>query len=137
MQARFVGAFADSPCSTTVEEFRVEQVVWGAVGMTSGALLLALGGAVRGQVDAVLVGGAAICGAVGGLLARDWRLTRRLERRERTMLAEFPVVADLLALAVLAGEAPAEALGRVARLTCGEPAQISTASLPERDRGRR
>ena len=33
------------------------------------------------------------------------------------MLAEFPVVADLLALSVVAGEAPAAALARVARLT--------------------
>jgi tight adherence protein C len=36
------------------------------------------------------------------------------------MLAEFPVVADLLALAVVAGEAPADALARVCRLTGGE-----------------
>ena len=36
------------------------------------------------------------------------------------MLAEFPVVADLLALAVLAGEAPIDAMQRVCRLTRGE-----------------
>ena len=47
---------------------------------------------------------------VGGVLGRDWWLTRQLERREQAMLAEFPVVADLLALAVVAGEAPADAL---------------------------
>ena len=39
------------------------------------------------------------------------------------MLAEFPVVADLLALAVVAGEAPADALRRVCRLTGGELAR--------------
>ena len=39
------------------------------------------------------------------------------------MLAEFPVVADLLALAVVAGEAPADALQRVCRLTGGEMAR--------------
>jgi tight adherence protein C len=36
------------------------------------------------------------------------------------MLAEFPVIADLLALAVLAGEAPIDAMHRVCRLTDGE-----------------
>ncbi len=36
------------------------------------------------------------------------------------MLAEFPVVADLLALSVVAGEAPSSALLRVSRLTSGE-----------------
>jgi tight adherence protein C len=39
------------------------------------------------------------------------------------MLAEFPVVADLLALAVTAGEAPPDALARVCRLTRGELAR--------------
>ncbi|PMU65791.1 hypothetical protein, partial [Pseudomonas sp. GP01-A5] len=36
------------------------------------------------------------------------------------MLAEFPVIADLLALAVVAGESPVDALHRVCRLTRGE-----------------
>jgi tight adherence protein C len=35
------------------------------------------------------------------------------------MSAEFPLVADLLALAVVAGEAPADAVARVSRLTDG------------------
>ena len=39
------------------------------------------------------------------------------------MLAEFPVLADLLALAVVAGEAPQDALQRVCRLTGGELAR--------------
>ncbi len=39
------------------------------------------------------------------------------------MLAEFPVVADLLALSVVAGESPIDALLRVSRLTGGELAR--------------
>jgi tight adherence protein C len=104
----------------TVEEFRIEQIVWGAGGLTLGALSLALGGVARGSVDPVLVGGAAIFGMVVGVLGRDWFLSRQLERREQTMLSEFPVIADLLALSVIAGEAPAEALARVSRLVGGE-----------------
>ncbi|MDP9094690.1 MAG: type II secretion system F family protein, partial [Actinomycetota bacterium] len=104
----------------TVEEFRIEQIVWGAGGLTLGALLLAFGGVASGKVDPVLVGGAAMVGMVVGVLGRDWFLTRQLERREQTMLNEFPVIADLLALSVIAGEAPAEALARVSRLVRGE-----------------
>ncbi len=62
-------------------------------------------------------------GSVLGVLGRDWYLTRQLEQREATMLAEFPVFADLLALTVVAGEAPPDALRRVCRLTGGELAR--------------
>jgi tight adherence protein C len=40
--------------------------------------------------------------------------------RERRLLAEFPAIAELLALAVAAGEGPAAALERVVRTTRGE-----------------
>ncbi|MDQ2751384.1 MAG: type II secretion system F family protein [Actinomycetota bacterium] len=107
----------------TVEEFRIEQVVWGACAMLGGALVVGLAGWLHGHVDAVLVGGAAIGGLLGGVLGRDWWLSQELQRREQAMLAEFPVLADLLALAVVAGEAPAAALQRVCRLTDGELAR--------------
>lgn len=113
----------------TVEEFRIEQVVWGACAMLAGALVLALFGVVHGHVDVVLVGGAAVGGLVGGVLGRDWWLSRQLGRRERAMLSEFPVLADLLALSVVAGEAPAAALQRVCRLTRGELARDLDSAL--------
>ncbi len=107
----------------TVEEFRIEQVVWGVAAMLASGLLVALLGWARGGIDPVLVGGVALAGLVGGVLGRDWYLTSQLTRREATMLAEFPVFADLLALAVVAGEAPPDALRRVCRLTGGELAR--------------
>jgi tight adherence protein C len=107
----------------TVEEFRIEQVVWGASGMLGGGLLVGLGGWARGSVDPVLVAVAALAGLLGGVLGRDWYLSHQLARREAAMLAEFPVFADLLALAVVAGEAPPDALQRVCRLTGGELAR--------------
>jgi tight adherence protein C len=103
-----------------LEEFRIEQVVWGAVSMVLAVLAATLLTLARGGVDPVLVGGAALLGAVSGVLGRDWWLSQQVQRRERAMLAEFPVVADLLALAVLAGEAPIDAMQRVCRLTRGE-----------------
>jgi tight adherence protein C len=107
----------------TVEDFRIEQVVWGVAAMVGSGLLVGLGGWGRGAVDPVLVAAVSLAGLVGGILGRDWYLTRQLERREAVMLAEFPVFADLLALAVVAGEAPPDALRRVCRLTGGELAR--------------
>jgi len=105
--------------TATVEEFRLEQVIWGAVGGVLAALAVVVGGWVRGGVSPVLAVLAGVVGVVGGVLARDWWLTQQLDRREQAMLSEFPVVADLLALAVVAGESPVDALDRVCRLTGG------------------
>ena len=106
----------------TVEEFRVEQVLWGAAGGVLGAVLVALAGVVRNGVDPLFVVLAAIGGLLVGVLGRDWWLTHQLAAREQAMLSEFPVVADLLALSVVAGESPIDALERVCRLTGGEMA---------------
>lgn len=115
--------------SATVEEFRIEQVVWAAIGTIGGGLLVALIGFAGSGIDPVLAGGGAVVGLVGGVLARDWYLTRQVQRREAAMLSEFPVVADLLALSVVAGEAPPDALLRVCRLTGGELARDLDAAL--------
>jgi tight adherence protein C len=104
----------------TVEEFRVEQVLWGTAGGVLAAVLVVLGGALRTGVDPLFVILAALGGLVGGVLGRDWWLTHQLTAREQAMLSEFPVVADLLALSVVAGESPVDALERVCRLTGGE-----------------
>jgi tight adherence protein C len=108
---------------TTLEEFRIEQIVWGAAGMVLAALLALAADALRGGIDPVFVVLVALGGLVAGVLGRDWWLGRELERREQAMLSEFPVVADLLALAVVAGESPVDALERVCRLTGGELAR--------------
>jgi tight adherence protein C len=103
----------------TVEEFRIQQVVWGAVGF--GASLLASFAALSVGVGNPL-GLLLLCAIVGvlGVLSRDTYLTTQVRRRERRLLAELPTVAELLALAVAAGEGPAAALDRVARSCHGE-----------------
>jgi tight adherence protein C len=108
---------------TTPEEFRIEQVVWGAAGMLAAAVLTLVAGALRGGADPIFVVLVSLGGLVAGVLGRDWWLSRELEHREQVMLSEFPVVADLLALSVVAGEAPVDALDRVCRLTGGELAR--------------
>lgn len=117
---RRLGGLGRREAANTVEEFRIEQVVWGAVGMATGALSVGAAGLLTGNPDPILVILAAVGGGVLGVLGRDWWLSRELRHRERSMLAEFPVVADLLALAVTAGEAPVDAIRRVAGLTQGE-----------------
>lgn len=114
---------------TTVEEFRLEQVVWGALGAVGTGAAVAGLTVLRGRLDVLLVLVGVLVGAISGVLLRDWWLRRQLEQREQTMIAEFPVVADLLALAVVAGEAPLGALTRVCALTRGEIARDLSGAL--------
>ncbi|MEO3938372.1 type II secretion system F family protein [Dermatophilaceae bacterium Soc4.6] len=113
-----------------VERFRAEQVIWGAGGA---ALGLALGVAAvvtrgAGVVPVVLV---VVAATLAGALARDQWLSREANRREQRMLAEFPTVAELLALAVSAGEGAAGALDRVCRLSRGVLADELAACLAD------
>lgn len=104
----------------SVEDIRFEQVVWGAVGIAIGALLGVLITLFSGRIQiasVLLLGGA---GAMAGVLGRDWWLTVQVRRRDERIIAEFPVVAELLALVVTAGESPQGALARVSRLVGGE-----------------
>ncbi len=103
----------------SVEEFRVSQVCWGLGGFGA-ALVAGLLGPAREPARAlpwlVICGGAAVL----AILARDSILSRAVRRREEQILQEFPVVADLLALAVAAGEGPVSALDRVVSSCHGE-----------------
>jgi tight adherence protein C len=105
---------------TTLEEFRTEQVVWGALGLLAGlgfGLLLLAKGSTASPVALLIL---CLLAGVTGVLLRDRWLTREVARREQRMLAEFPTIAELLALAVTAGEGPVGALERVVRVSRGE-----------------
>jgi tight adherence protein C len=114
---------------TTVEDFRVEQVVWGGLGLLSAVLLATTGSLVAGSLNVLSAALLCLAGAMGGVLGRDWWLTQQVQRREELLLAEFPVVAELLALAVTAGESPTAAIARVTRLSGGELARELGAAL--------
>lgn len=101
-----------------VEGFRVEQVLWAAAGLLLGLLIAVPLAAARG-LQPLPVAALVLLGGVGGALLRDWFLTRQVRARERRIVAEFPTVAELLALAVGAGESPVAALDRVARTVNG------------------
>lgn len=96
----------------TVEQFRMSQVVWAAISF-GGCLLLGLVGPAR-QPGRALPWLLLCIGVAGlGVMARDQLLSRQVKQREQRMLTEFPVVADLIALSVAAGEGPLAALDRV------------------------
>ena len=102
----------------TVEDFRVRQATWGAVGL-AGALAVSMvaWSVARPPVVALLLWCAA--GLVGGCLACDQWLSSRVRSHEARMRAEFPTVADLLALSVAAGESPVASIERVSRVSHG------------------
>jgi tight adherence protein C len=103
----------------TVHEFRIEQVLWGVVAFAGAAavgvlrMLTAPGSALTWMLVCAIA-------FVSGVLARDTYLTSQVRNRERRILAEFPTVAELLALSVAAGESPVAALDRVVRRSGGE-----------------
>jgi tight adherence protein C len=115
---------AGSP--STLEAFRTEQVIWATLGLAAGLVLALAIGVARGVSLAPLTVLVVLC-AVGGALLRDQLLTQQVSRRERRMIAEFPTIAELLALSVGAGESPLAALERISRSTRGElSAEIRT-----------
>jgi tight adherence protein C len=104
----------------TVEQFRVEQVIWGAAGLLVGLAVTAVAAARGSTTRPVAFLLIALVLATAGVLVRDRLLTIAVVRRERRMLAEFPTIAELLALAVGAGEGAVGALARVTGLAGGE-----------------
>ena len=102
----------------TVHEFRVEQVLWGLAAFAVAAaygVLRALADP-AGALTSLLL---CLVAFVLGVLARDTHLSSQVKQRERRILAEFPTIAELLALAVAAGESPVAALDRVVRRSGG------------------
>ena len=102
----------------SVHEFRIEQVLWG-LGAFAAVATYGVLRALSGPGGALISLGLCLVAFVLGVLARDNHLTGQVKARERRILAEFPTIAELLALAVAAGESPVGALDRVVRRSGG------------------
>jgi len=102
----------------TVHEFRIDQVLWGLVafGLAAAVSVVESLGDPGGAVSLVIF---CLIAFACGVLLCDNRLSARVRERERLILLEFPVIAELLALAVAAGESPVAALDRVVRRSQG------------------
>lgn len=105
--------------ATTAADFRAEQLLFATAGLLLGVLLGLAGAARWGTGPGGIVLAAGAVGAAGYLL-RDHLLGRRIRAREARMLAEFPAVAELMALSVEAGESAVGSLERVCRVAEGE-----------------
>ncbi|MBS4754701.1 type II secretion system F family protein [Nocardioides sp. zg-ZUI104] len=103
----------------TVHDFRVQQVLWGLAGfgIAAGYGLVRTWTQPTNPLPLVLL---CLAGFALGVLLRENRLSSQVKRREAAIMAEFPTVAELLALAVAAGESPVAALARVVRRSGGE-----------------
>lgn len=107
---------------SSVDSFRVEQVVFAVLGLLLGLVVALLAISSRGASPVLGLFIVAL-GTLLGVLLRDYLLGQEITRRAARMAREFPTVADLLALAVAAGESPIAAMERVAH--------TSTGALPE------
>lgn len=104
--------------SGSVEAFRLKQLIWAACGFSVAATMAMVAWSTRGGSAASLFA-TSVLGAISGTFACDQQLTSRVGRRERQLREELPVAADLLALAVAAGESPVVGLERVCRVMHG------------------
>lgn len=103
----------------TVLDYRAEQVLWTGGGfLAGGTVTVWLASMEKTGITGVIAG--TILGAVLGFVLRDYRLSSQIKNRETRMLAEFPSLAEMMALAVGAGESANGALERIARTAHGE-----------------
>ncbi len=98
--------------------FRARQLVWGLVGLGTGAVL-AIAGALSGRATASAVVLPVIL-AVSAALAPDLLLTWRVKARMTRVAEELPTTLEFLALCLSAGESLLDALRRVAAVGSGE-----------------
>jgi tight adherence protein C len=111
---RRLDALADG---RSVEQFRVEQVLWGA-GLSMGALVLALfTGSVTTDPVPLVMG--VVLAAITGVLVRDRLLTTAVERRRERLRVELPTVIEMVAMSVGAGSGLLAGLERVSHIGQG------------------
>ncbi|WP_298251542.1 type II secretion system F family protein [uncultured Arthrobacter sp.] len=100
-------------------DFRAQQLLWAAAALAGSTLVMVLlvaSGSIGVPLAVVVILACAVLGFVG----RDYALSVDIRRREARMLAQFPSLAELMALAVSAGESTTGALERISRTANGE-----------------
>ena len=103
----------------SVTEYRLQQLAFAAAGAAAGTAMNLLG-ALTGSFNAGFAVLSIVVFAALGFALRDNLLSARIRRRQVRMLAEFPAAAEMIALAVSAGESAPGAFERVARVSRGE-----------------
>lgn len=116
--------------SHSVLDFRAQQVMCALGGALIGSVV-GVGVVMQTGVSVVLVVLSAVLGVFMGAWLRGAALQSAVARREARMLAEFPAVAELMALSVGAGQSAVGALERVCRVAEGELADEFTQVLAQ------
>ncbi|MCI9889673.1 type II secretion system F family protein [Micrococcales bacterium 31B] len=121
---------------TTLEQYRVTQILCALCGGIV-SLVLAIALAQFRGLPVALACIVVAAGFLSGPSLAEWKVTQDIRRREDRMLREFPTVAELLALAVAAGEPPQAAIQRISSLCSGEVVRELSTMLGEVNAGKR
>ena len=122
--------------STDIVAQRTEQAAWGLIGMAGGIGLSVVVAATGRGLSPLMALMLIVVGGTGGSIAWDRRITRAVQRRREAAAAEFPIVADLLCLAVTAGESLRGGLALVAQSINGPLAEEIQWALRDARSGR-
>lgn len=103
----------------SVSEYRSQQLLYALIGFSLGVTgcLLATAAGRLNPIGGILFVFAA---ALAGFIFRDWLLKTTMTRRRADIMAEFPTVAELMALSVAAGDTALGSLKRIATTAQGE-----------------
>ena len=103
----------------TVEDFRSQQLAWGAAGAGLGVVVAIVIAGTRGIPLIAQIVVVAVFTA-GGVVAKDYLLQRKAKARLARMDSELPTVLEFLTLSLSAGEGILDAIRRVSRVSHGE-----------------
>jgi len=114
----------------SITEFRVSQLTYAGGGLLIGSLVVAASiaqGTFNGFLSTAVLG----ISAASGFILREWYLHEQGTRRSRRILGQFPSIAELVALAVGAGESTIGAIERVCKTSQGDLPDEFTALLAD------
>lgn len=105
--------------TTTIAEFRSQQLSWGLMSAGAGFVLSAAAVQLRGLPFLLAVMLVVVAGALG-IVVRDYSLQRSARARLARMADELPTVLEFLTLSLSSGEGVLDALSRVSRIGRGD-----------------
>lgn len=102
--------------STTVRQFRVQQVVWGLTGAVLGGVAAIL---LQGRMPSIAAWIFPALAGAAGVFAREALLRNRARRRVGQICDEAPTVLEFISMTLAAGEGLVDAIRRVSQVGAG------------------
>lgn len=103
----------------SITDYRLQQLAC-AAGAAAASILVVIAAAAAGRSHWFFAVTVVAAGTVLGVGLRDQALSSRIRRRRTRMITEFPTIAELLALAVSAGDTAPGAFDRIGRTVRGD-----------------